>query len=142
MSRKSTMQEDKCAERLLSIKAKIASIRDMDPSLRGSIEEIEERKRKLPMNRISIIPPRSENRTSHLQAEAIRPVTSVKKVFTLDSDYYKELHQKYERSALANINAPRNEVVPAEKMKEPEVSNEGKKEEGKEKTERPTSNIN
>ena len=73
------MQEDKCAERLLSIKAKIASIRDMDPSLRGSIEEIEERRRNLFMNRVSIIPPRSENRTFSLQAYPIKPATSVKK---------------------------------------------------------------
>lgn len=105
------MQEDKCAERLLSIKAKIASIRDMDPSLRGSIEEIEERRRNLFMNRVSIIPPRSENRTFSLQAYPIKPATSVKKVFTLDSNYYKQLHQKYERSALANINESRIEIV-------------------------------
>jgi hypothetical protein len=104
------MQEDKCAERLLNIKAKIASIREMDPSLRCSIEEIEERKKNMPIYRTSIIPSRSENRASHLLAEPIRPVNSSRKVLTFDSSYYKDLLQKFDRSPLANINAPRNEA--------------------------------
>lgn len=99
----------------------------MDPALLGSVDGIGEFKKKLSKNYMPIEPPpRSENRISHPQAKPITPVRSTKKVFTMDTAYMKDLHQKYERSPLANIDAPRNEVVSVDKTKEAEVINEGK----------------
>jgi hypothetical protein len=104
-------------ERTSTLRQKIAELNKIDANAIMTKEELEERQKKV--NRKSLLNSfRSENeKTLNItvapqQKELLKPTNIAKRIFPLDTPYYRDLHCKYEKDTTARAVPTKTETQP------------------------------